>query len=87
MDERTAPALPKEMNERYEEAIRKNLTELMHQRGISQSQLAQIFYGHRLPRGTAFHLPSQEGGGYRRARQTHTRHGLQRSALRRAALP
>jgi hypothetical protein len=42
MDERTAPALPKEMNERYEDAIRKNLTELMLQRGISQSQLAQI---------------------------------------------
>lgn len=42
MDERTAPALPKEMNERYEETIRKNLTELMRQRGISQSQLAQI---------------------------------------------
>ena len=42
MDERTAPALPKEMNEQYEEAIRKNLMELMRQRGISQSQLAQI---------------------------------------------
>ena len=42
MDERTAPALPKEMNEQYEAAIRSNVSELMRQRGISQSQLAQI---------------------------------------------
>ena len=40
MDAHTAPALPKELNEQYEAAIRRNVTELMRDRGISQSQLA-----------------------------------------------
>lgn len=40
MDEHARTALPKELNERYEAAIRKNVAALMLDRNLSQSQLA-----------------------------------------------
>lgn len=51
MEEQSSPALPKELNQKYEDAIRRNLDALMRSAGISQTQLVAELEGRGLSVG------------------------------------